>query len=77
MDKKCFIIIPFREELKSFFEEIQLIYNDLNVECRRSREIVVGSIVTLPALLRLAPALLQKLNFRFAVMSISNFFLKK
>jgi hypothetical protein len=44
MDKKCFIIMPFRDELKSLFEKLKLICNDLGVECRRSDEIAVGSI---------------------------------
>ncbi len=44
MDKKCFIIMPFRDELKSLFEKIKLICGNLGVECRRSDEIAVGSI---------------------------------
>lgn len=44
MDKKCFIIMPFRDELKSLFEKLKLICNDLGVECRRSDEIAIGSI---------------------------------
>jgi hypothetical protein len=44
MDKKCFIIMPFKEELLSLFEKVKLICQDLNVECRRSDEIAIGSI---------------------------------
>ena len=44
MDKKCFIIMPFRDELKSLFEKLKLICNELGVECRRSDEIAIGSI---------------------------------
>lgn len=44
MEKKCFIIMPFRDELKSLFEKLKLICNDLGVECRRSDEIAIGSI---------------------------------
>ena len=36
--------MPFRDELKSLFEKLRLICNDLGVECRRSDEIAVGSI---------------------------------
>jgi len=44
MDKKCFIIMPFRDGLKSLFEKLKLICNELGVECRRSDEIAIGSI---------------------------------
>ena len=44
MKKKCFVIMPFREELKNLFEKLKLICEDLNVECRRSDEIAIGSI---------------------------------
>lgn len=44
MNKKCFVIMPFREELKSLFEKLKLICEDFNVECRRSDEIAIGSI---------------------------------
>lgn len=36
--------MPFRDELKSLFEKLKRICNDLEVECRRSDEIAVGSI---------------------------------
>jgi hypothetical protein len=36
--------MPFRDELKSLFEKLKLICNDLGVECRRSDEIAIGSI---------------------------------
>ena len=44
MDKKCFVIMPFRDELKSLFEKLKLICEDLGVDCRRSDEIAIGSI---------------------------------
>ncbi|GEM_PF-3082679 len=44
MGKKCFVIMPFRDELKSLFEKLKLICNDLGIECRRSDEIAIGSI---------------------------------
>ena len=44
MDKKCFIIMPFKDELKSLFEKLKLICSELGVECRRSDEIAIGSI---------------------------------
>lgn len=36
--------MPFRDELKSLFEKVKLICNDLGVECRRSDEITIGPI---------------------------------
>lgn len=36
--------MPFRDELKSLFEKLKLICEDLGVECRRSDEIAIGSI---------------------------------
>jgi hypothetical protein len=44
MDKKCFVIMPFRAELKSLYEKLKLVCEDLGVECRRSDEIAIGSI---------------------------------
>lgn len=44
MGKKCFVIMPFRDELKSLYEKLKLICKELGVECRRSDEIAIGSI---------------------------------
>ena len=44
MDKRCFVIMPFRDELKSLYEKVRSICQDLKVECRRSDEIAIGSI---------------------------------
>jgi len=44
MNKKCFIIMPFRDELKSLYEKLKMICQDLGVECRRADEISIGSI---------------------------------
>ncbi len=44
MDKKCFVIMPFRDELKSLYAKLKSICKDLKVECRRSDEIAIGSI---------------------------------
>lgn len=44
MKKKCFIIMPFRDELKGLFEQLKSICREFEVECRRSDEIAIGSI---------------------------------
>ena len=44
MPQKCFVIMPFRDELNSLFKKLKLICQDLEVECRRSDEIAIGSI---------------------------------
>ena len=42
--KKCFVIMPFREELNSLYQTLKNICNDLNVNCIRSDEIAIGHI---------------------------------
>ncbi len=44
MNKKCFVIMPFKEELSCLFERIKRICNEFNIDCKRSDEIAVGSI---------------------------------
>lgn len=44
MGKKCFVIMPFRDELKSLYAKLKSICQSLDVECRRSDEIAIGSI---------------------------------
>lgn len=48
MDKKCFVIMPFKDELKSLFTKLKSICKELKIDCRRSDEIAQPNVFLLP-----------------------------
>jgi len=44
MDKTCFVIMPFNNDLDSLYLKLKSICKEIGVNCKRSDEIAVGSI---------------------------------
>jgi hypothetical protein len=44
MNKTCFVIMPFKKELDDLYKKLKSICKEMDIDCRRSDEIAIGSI---------------------------------